>query len=150
MNVGSVTNQKLEKITKQKQNYNLDEITYQELIAVIKKFKKGKAPGPDEVPMEIFKQMNKGNLEEILKIINKWWNEEEIPEEQLRARIVLIFKNKGNSNDIDNYRPIALTNSMYKIFTAIIQKRLCAQMDEHLQKTQYGFRKTNPQHMHSI
>ena len=97
----------------------MEDITYQELLEVIKKIKKGKAPGPDEVPMEIFKQMNKGNLEEILKIINKWWNEEEIPEEQLKARIVLIFKNKGNSN----YRPIALTNSMYKIFTAIIQKK---------------------------
>ena len=100
--------------------------------------------------MEIFKKMNRGNLEEILKIINKWWLEEEIPEEQLSARIVLIFKNKGNSNDIDNYRPIALTNSMYKIFTAIIQRRLCAQMDQHLQKTQYGSEKTNPRHTHFI
>ena len=100
--------------------------------------------------MEIFKAMNKCNLEEILKILNKWWNEEEIPEEQLRARIVLIFKNKGNSNDIDNYRPIALTNSMYKIFTAIIQKKtLCTNGRTSTKNTiRIQKKKTNPQHMH--
>ena len=36
---------------------------------------------------------------------------------------------------------ISLTNSIYKIFTAILQKRLAEHIDPYLQKTQYGFRK---------
>ena len=60
--------------------------------------------------------------------------EEHIPEEQLKARVVLIFKNKRSSNNIDNYRPISLTNSIHKIFTAILRKRLAEHIDPALQK----------------
>jgi hypothetical protein len=54
--------------------------------------------------------------------------------------LALIYK-KGNTDQLKNYRPISLLNATYKIFTAILQKRLAAQLDKHLQKTQYGFRK---------
>ena len=118
----------------------------EELKRTIKKFKNGKAPGPDEVPMEVFKEFGDRNLEEVRKILNEWWNEELIPEEQLKARVVLIFKNKGSSHYIDNYRPISLTNSIYKIFTAIIQKRLAEKNDDKLQKHNTGSGKENPQH----
>ena len=57
----------------------------------------------------------------------------------LQARVVLIFK-KGDRSDMANYRPISLLNSIYKIFAAIIQKRLAEGLDVYLQKTQYGFR----------
>ena len=119
----------------------MDSFTLPELKITLKKFKKKKAPGPDEIPMEIFLEMNDIQLEKVLDILNKWWENEEFPEEHLKARIVLIFKNKGSSSNIDNYRPIALTNSIYKIFTASIQKRIAAQIESFLQKTQYGFRK---------
>ena len=85
--------------------------------------------------------MNDDQLRLVLVTLNEWWNSEKVPAEQLRSRIVLIFKNKGSSNNIDNYRPISLTNSIHKIFAAIIQKRLSDQIDPYLQKTQFGFRK---------
>ena len=48
---------------------------------------------------------------------------------------------KGDKNNLSNYRPISLLNTNYKIFTAIIQKRLADGLDKHLQSTQYGFRR---------
>lgn len=42
---------------------------------------------------------------------------------------------------LENYRPIALLNTVYKIYAAIIQRRLSDQLDKFLQKTQFGFRK---------
>ena len=63
----------------------------------------------------------------------EWWNKEETSEEQLQARVVLIFK-KGVTSDLDNYRPIFLLNSTYKILAAIIQRRLASTMDQKLQK----------------
>ena len=90
--------------------------------------------------MEAFKEMDDENLEHLLETINEWWRNEEIPEEILQARIAMIFK-KGDTSDLNNYRPIALLNSTYKIITAIIQKRLSEVIDPYLQTTQYGFRK---------
>ena len=48
---------------------------------------------------------------------------------------------KGDSNKFENYRPIPLLNTLYKIFAAILQRRISRTLDRHLQKTQYGFRK---------
>ena len=112
------------KIVEENLGINTSDITMKELLSIIKKFKRRKAPGPDEIPMEVFKEMNRANLEEVLNILNQWWNEEEIPEEELQARVVWIFKNKGSTSDVENYRPISLTNSIYKIFTAILKKRI--------------------------
>ena len=89
--------------------------------------------------MEIFKEMSDDNLLGILNIFNKWWDNENIPEEQLQARVVMIYK-KGDTSKYENYRPISLLNSMYKIYAAIIQRRLAEKLDKHLQSTQYGFR----------
>ena len=63
-----------------------------------------------------------------------------MPTELLMARIVLIYK-KGDTNLCENYRPISLLNTMYKIFAAAIQRRKEYGVDKHLQDTQYGFRK---------
>ena len=94
----------------------------EELEEYIKKAKKRKAPGPDGIPMEFYKAMNFEMKYEILTILNHWWNEEDIPEEALKARVVLLYK-KGATSDIENYRPISLLNSMVKIFAAILKKR---------------------------
>jgi uncharacterized protein YbaP (TraB family) len=98
--------------------------------------------------MELFKQLSDENLEILRDTLNFWWEKEEIPEEILQARIVLIFK-KGDSSNLGNYRPISLLNSIYKIVAAIIQKRLADTIDPYLQTTQYGFRKNKAQRKQS-
>ena len=104
------------------------------------KFKKRKATGPDDEEMEIYQSLDMENRTRLLEVINEWWIHNEFPAEKLYSRIVFIYK-KGKPSDILNYRPIALTNAVYKIFTSIIQKRMARAMDHVLQKTQYGFRK---------
>ena len=79
-------------------------------------------------------------LELIREILNEWWIQENIPEEQLQSRIVLIFK-KGDTGVLSNYRPISLLNALYKIFTGVLQQRIQEHIDPFLQKTQYGFRR---------
>ena len=61
--------------------------------------------------------MNEENLNRVLELLNTWWREENIEEEDLKARVVLIFK-KGDSNKFENYRPISSLNTLYKIFAA--------------------------------
>eukprot|EP00959_Pyramimonas_sp_CCMP1952_P116626 2437486-Pyramimonas_sp.AAC.1 len=83
--------------------------------------------------------MNDDNLQALLEILNTWWRQEYVSPEVLRARVVLIYK-KGDTSNWENYRPISLLNSTYKIYAAIVQKRLASTLDTHLQTTQYGFR----------
>ena len=75
---------------KEKLEFNTGRITMEELETYIKKTKYGKAPGPDGIPMEFFKALDDDMKHEILSILNKWWSEENIPEEVLTARVVLL------------------------------------------------------------
>ena len=72
-------------------------------MAVIKKLKRRQATGPDEVPVEIMKEMDDESLDEIVS--------EELLDELAYARVVLIFK-KGDTKDLKNYRPISLLNTL--------------------------------------
>ena len=56
------------------------------------------------------------------------------------ARVVSLYK-KGDPEVQENYRPISLLNTFYKIIAAAIQRRLASTLDSKLMNTQYGFRK---------
>ncbi len=127
-------------IPKDREQYRTCEIEIWEIKAIIKKLKRRKAAGPDEIPVELLKELGEEGLWKIKNLLNEWWNGEEIPEEQMRARVVLIYK-KGNTSKYENYRPISLLNTLYKLFAAILQRRIAAKLDKHLQKTQFGFRR---------
>ena len=115
-------------------------MSLQELRWIFRKLKRRKSPGPDEIPIEISKEMDDESLEQVREMLNQWWRAEEIPEDALKARVVMIYK-KGNTSKLENYRPISLLNCFYKIFAAVVQRRLEEKLDKHLQRTQFGFRR---------
>ena len=112
----------------------------EELETTIKQLKRRKRPGPDEIPIEYFKELDDENEQEVLNIMHEWWRNETMREGTTQARVVLIFK-KGDRENLANYGPISLLNTFYKRMAAVIQNRLAIKLDEHLQKTQYGFRR---------
>ena len=61
------------------------------------------------------------------------------------AKIIPIYKNKGSSTDVSNYRPIALLSSFDKIFEKLIHKRIMTFLDKKniIYKRQFGFRKNH-------
>ena len=56
------------------------------------------------------------------------------------ANVAVLFK-KGSTENPENYRPIALLNTTYKILASIIQRRLAKGMDQAIDEMQLGFRK---------
>ena len=118
---------------------NIDVITMEELIWAIRELKRNKVHGPDGVPVECYKDMQEDQLKCILNLFNHWWEGNAIESEATRAQVILIYK-KGDKNNLANYRPISLLNTNYKLYIAILQKRLADVLDPHLQNTQYGFR----------
>ena len=55
------------------------------------------------------------------------------------ARVVSIFK-KGNPRLPENYRPISLLNTLYKVYAGILKRRLESGIDHKLSQLQFGFR----------
>ena len=53
---------------------------------------------------------------------------------------MLVKKIQHDTRDLSNYRPMSLTNSMYKIFASLIQKRLSHYFDDKIRSTEFGFR----------
>ena len=77
--------------------------------------------------------------EVLLQLINRCWQWEMIPEQLNEAEIFLIFK-KGSATLPTSYRPISLLQCIYKIYTALIQRRLAEAGDWKINNSQYGFR----------
>ena len=73
-------------------------------------------------------------------MVSRWWKKKEVPNSITLARVVSLYK-KGDPEKQENYRPISLLNSFYKIVAAAIQRRLADKLDSKLMNTQYGFRK---------
>ena len=65
--------------------------------------------------------------------------ENTLPEVLTKANVVTIFK-KGDVEDLGNYRPIALLQSLYKLHAALLRNRLIAGLDNRIDNNQYGFR----------
>ena len=123
-------------------SYVVDEspFTLDELDHVCRRIKSLKTPGRDGVPGELFKWLNRENKSLLLNAANKCLEGGEVPEQILKAVVVSIYK-KGDSTSLENYRPISLLTSCYKIVAALVKKRLDKGLDAWLMQTQFGFRK---------
>ena len=116
------------------------EIKMKELDEAMKKFKNNKAPGPDEIPAELFKWLDEEPRKVILETLNECWRNETLMKDMNGARLAIIYK-KGGTYLPQNYRPITLRNVIYKLLASSIQTRISSKMDGTLDENQFGFRK---------
>ena len=101
------------------------------------------AAGPDNFPAKLLKECKSILSTPIYIIWRESLNKGIIPMTCKSANIVPIHKGQGKSRDAaKNYRPVALTSILIKIFEKIIRKRLVEFFEEHdiLNKNQHGFR----------
>ena len=86
---------------------NDDSISIEELDAAIRNFSKGKAPSPDGFTTDLIKDLDSLNRLSLLELLNKWWNQGQLPPELSEALVASLYK-KGDPNKQENYRPIGL------------------------------------------
>ena len=116
-------------------------ITKEEVQRSIRHLKNGKSAGPDKVVSELLKHGNSTVMDYLLALFNTLFNRGMFPLDWAKSIIVPIFK-KGDANKPDNYRGIALTSIVSKVYTHIHNKRLCkwAELEEKIVEEQAGFR----------
>ena len=66
--------------------WNVFQFTPEEFDEVIKKLKRSKAAGPDELPNDFYKELDIMNRMYLLKLLNECWMNEEIPEEDINIK----------------------------------------------------------------
>ena len=125
------------------QNYNLNlYIQKDEIIKCIQKLKNNKSGGEDAIINEYIKTTSNQFIEIYEKLFNLIFDTGFIPESWVVGNIIPIYKNKGDSNDPKNFRPITLVSCLGKLFTAILSERLSKYSDDFfvMHENQCGFR----------
>ena len=79
-------------------------------------------------------------LELLLDLVQATWKEGEVLKDWSDALLVLIPK-KGDISKCDNWRGIALLDTVGKVVARIIQERLQTLAEEELPESQCGFRR---------
>ena len=115
-----------------------DALSEDELRICLNALRSGKAKGWDNVPVEAYRgSMHATN--ELFRICRLMWHTERIPPELVRGVFIMLHK-KGSRDDMANYRAICLLCHSYKLFSAIVARRLMTVLEDHLPDTQAGFR----------
>lgn len=117
--------------------------TCSEIERCIQKLKNSKTPGGDEILNEYLKLTKDQMLPIYTSFFNLILNTGHVPDQWLEGKIRPIYKNKGDTLDPNNYRPITLLSCLGKLFTAVLNERLNTFLEENdlLKENQAGFRK---------
>ena len=96
-----------------------------ELYEVFGKLSSGKASGPDEITYDELSAGLHVIKDSLLGIFKLFWQTEMVPA-QLRQLIIcpLVKDMEGDVHDPANFRPIALLNSIFKIYERILKERV--------------------------
>ena len=118
-------------------------ITDGEVTTALNNLKNGKACGLDLIINEFLKKSKEQMLPIFTKLFNIVLVTGFVPNDWTIGLICPIFKNKGNPSDVNNYRGITILSCFGKLFTAVIDNRLTAFLEDSniLGKEQAGFRK---------
>ena len=118
------------------------EITLKEVQAAIASVASQRAVGSDSIPNQALKHGGEVLHSALTLIFNECLEKGSVPREWNTALLVPVFKS-GERSVPSNYRPIAILNSVSKLFTVVLNTRLQAFCDKLglLAEEQAGFRK---------
>jgi hypothetical protein len=118
-----------------------DDLSMEELVSSLKAGKAKGAKGPDGLAPQFLKNLEEVAKSFMLDTFNKFWREGVCPQSWRDAVIVPILKPGKPQEQLDSYRPIALTSCLAKVIERMVAKRLqhLAESRGMLNSDQSGF-----------
>lgn len=113
--------------------------SYEEINCTIMQAKNNKASGTDEITYELIKQSLPCMQTEWLMLFNRCLTESNLPSKWRESKICTIYKGKGEVDNPENYRGIALQQAMFKCLTKLINNRIITNILHTFPKEQFGF-----------
>ena len=115
------------------------------ILQCIKSLSMKNTEGYDRIPQRILVDGSDHLLTPLTRLFDLIYNHKQIPEQWKVSKTVPIYKNKGNINNITNYRPIANLCSTSKLFEKLILKRILEIQELNNEditgQNQHGFKK---------
>ena len=123
------------------EDYNKN-FTIKELNSAIE-IAKDTASGPDEIHYQMLKHLPECSRSVLLAIYNNIFTSKQFPTGWRDAIVIPIQKPGKDHTNPQNYRPIALTSCLCKIFERLLNTRLVYYLERHslITELQAGFRK---------
>ena len=115
------------------------DIEIEELEYAIRSSKQNKAPGPDGFSNEFFKFFINSLKHWIFRYYKEAIGKNQFSEIALEGIITCIPKQGKLRNDLKNWRPLTLLNSIYKFWSSIIANRLKTTLPSLINEDQTGF-----------
>lgn len=115
------------------------EMALKELSMGIDSIKGGKTPGPDGIPIDIYKVFKHRFKPVLLEMFKESFHNGIFPTSSRGAQITLLPKPGKPNNKCENFRPISVLNVDLKIFSKIIARRLEKIIPNIIDKDQNGF-----------
>jgi len=130
--------------TGQMLKFEVQAVTTDEIKAVGRNIKPGKAPGPDGIPNRAMKLAMSLHSKVLAKAYTQCLREGIFPHHWKLQKLVLIPKPGKPPEEASSYRPICLIDILGKTFECLICARLEAAISNSggLSPHQYGFRKS--------
>lgn len=135
-------NQEIQYFSHSTHNELEQDISSMEITSIILKHKRKSAPGPDQITYEMIQHMPLNYFEDLAAIFTYFLQNNIIPDSWHDFHVLPIIKTNKNQNSPTSYRPIALSNTLRKIFEKIIVNRLLHYLEKNKlwPQMQYGFR----------
>ncbi len=111
---------------------------FEDLQKMLKKVKRKKCHGTDNIPLLVGKDFAETNPRLCLDIFNNA-AANGMPTEWKEARIIPLHK-KGDKSNIENYRPISNLNALSKLYEKLLYQKLLEETGGREGKSQHGFR----------
>ena len=125
-------------------NFFITPTTKYEIIDMISNsINTNKACGPNSIPNKMFHLIKQVIAEPLADIINLSFTTGIYIDKLKVAKVIPIYKEKGDKLFTENFRPISLLSNINKIFEKIMHKRLYNFLEEQgiIYDNQFGFRK---------
>jgi len=91
-----------------------------ELISIISKLKNNKSTGPDNIGSKLVKDNVSVLVDPLIHLFNLSITTGVVPDKLKLAKVIPVYKNKGEIISPGNYRPISLS-----VFDKLLEKVMC-------------------------
>ena len=106
-----------------------------------------KSPGPDGIPPHLLAQLPDTTFRKIGDMIRIRYAQGDMPTTFMHSQTVCLYKGKGQSQDPDRWRPIAMSNSIHHLIMRWVHAKIYPMLVSWLHPHQYGGRRgVSPAH----